>query len=720
MTIQTKKKYSRNTRLYVNSQPIWEEYITHWTQCLEYTKRREWLSAYYYLQLACLCGKHYIDSIKNLKINAHEDKPLPPPPPDPHAWIPSKDQPVESLRMMYAMVPKYQEKVKTFQQAFGCPPSNDTSTIMSDTRDDDELDCKDITHIDLSSHSPVTFQHIVGQTLAKRTIEEGLLHPVFLPSLYPKTTKAILFYGPPGTGKTLMARATANELNREPQFLRVLFFAPSADQFKGKYVGETEAKIVHLFQCASQQATTLQRSLSESSSSSLVQVRSVIFIDEIDSLARNRENGGNAVASATGTLLQVMDGMKAYENVVVMGATNYPWNLDAAVLRRFPQKVYMPLPDEDTIVQLLQAQLVQRVLHSLGESFRKYVRETRPIPTQELFYRFMVLHGLQDKHLRVLAKEMTTTSKQAGYSPRDITKLCTIAFKDESSKSIQNNIFYSVVWKSSLKESLLDHVVHALHDKWLSESTFKHMQHAFSDHILRFSTHRLSGQIDHEVQLVLIENGKENIYNRNTSQDTLLHTPTYSIFHHATLSTQYIIMIKQQVYVNGETHLLILYGLGSYTKQEQDHMDSHKSNKWWKHVNKLLVFFDRSYFTLSAPVFRKPYPVESETVRVVSTTQSWLNGWKDYLLGGAPATTDTHRIVDHVVGEYVSNSLTHETLTNITTTLQIEHKQPKVAHKRAIPKCVHMTYSPQTFLDAYHKVPPSSTLKNIKALEKYT
>ena len=105
---------------------------------------------------------------------------------------------------------------------------------------------------------PLYLSDLIENDLAKEAIEDGVLYPILMPSLYPNQANAILFYGPPGTGKTLLARATAFELNKRSDVLQVLFYAPTTDQFKGKFVGETEEKITKLFTCASQKASEHQ------------------------------------------------------------------------------------------------------------------------------------------------------------------------------------------------------------------------------------------------------------------------------------------------------------------------------------------------------------------------------------------------------------------------------------------------------------------------------
>ena len=217
----------------------------------------------------------------------------------------------------------------------------------------------------------------------------------------------------------------------------MLFYAPTGDAFKGKYVGETEANIVRLFRCASQKAAALEAELQGP------RVLSVLFVDEIDSIARNREDAGAAaatVANATNTLLQMMDGIQSFDNVVVMGATNFPWNLDAAVLRRFGQKVYVPLPDEAGVRALLEHEVVRQLQTTLYARVEPtYFQAQRTV--HECFERWAPLHGLDAEALAVLAREMTTTTKRAGYAPRDIKRMCDVAITREAQKASSDAFF---------------------------------------------------------------------------------------------------------------------------------------------------------------------------------------------------------------------------------------------------------------------------------------
>ena len=184
----------------------------------------------------------------------------------------------------------------------------------------------------------VTWQDVGGLEKAKHLLQEGielpLRHPDAFRRLGIRPAKGFLLFGPPGTGKTLLAKAAAREAEAN-------FIAAKASDLLSKWYGESEQQISRLFQRARQVAPTL------------------IFIDEIDSLAPQRGGGIGEPAvteRVVNTLLAEMDGLEELTGVVVVGATNQPNLLDPALLRpgRFDELVYVPVPSHEGRLRILQ------------------------------------------------------------------------------------------------------------------------------------------------------------------------------------------------------------------------------------------------------------------------------------------------------------------------------------------------------------------------------
>jgi SpoVK/Ycf46/Vps4 family AAA+-type ATPase len=185
----------------------------------------------------------------------------------------------------------------------------------------------------------MSFDDIAGQEETKENIKRSYIYPYKFPELFPTKSKGIMFYGPPGTGKTLLAKAATAEIPG------AAFFAPTPGEMRGKYEGETEKNIARVFECADQiiGKPMLVKAGEEKSKEKRYRV-AVIFIDEFDSLAGLRGDDPG-MSRSVNALLQGMDGIKSSPNVSVIAATNFPWKIDDAVLRRFSAKIFIDLPN---------------------------------------------------------------------------------------------------------------------------------------------------------------------------------------------------------------------------------------------------------------------------------------------------------------------------------------------------------------------------------------
>lgn len=241
-------------------------------------------------------------------------------------------------------------KLKELQEKF-----KETNRITKPDNNDEDL-CVNVKNIVFKKDQCKFFEDIIGLENAIEKIESTFIMPVIYPSLYGKLSKGILLYGPPGTGKTLLVKAAINSLQRDyvQHNLSVLFFTPTPADLKGKYVGESEKKIKELFNCACKKAVECQEIEIAKHPGKKPKTISVIFIDEIDNVGGSRSSDESGMMKQTvNALLQAMDGFNSAENIIVIGATNNPWELDTALLRRFTDKIFINLPNDKNIEKLL-------------------------------------------------------------------------------------------------------------------------------------------------------------------------------------------------------------------------------------------------------------------------------------------------------------------------------------------------------------------------------
>ena len=363
------------------------------------------------------------------------------------------------LRRVYTILEQLHQQVQAKKTYYhGCLESDDeeededteagfisTSVQTSSntkTRSRTKLDCKGVVPID-ASKSSVTLASIVGNDHIKQDIINGIVNPFKQPLLF-KVRRSFLFYGPPGTGKTLFAKAAAHSLAHMAPNLHVLFFAPTTDRLKDKYVGGTERKITTYFRCVQQQAE-------EHTASSGTPTMGVIFIDEIDSLARSRDTDDTSgtTSNTTNTLLQMMDGFTALPNVIVMAATNYPWQLDSAILSRFQEKIYVRLPDLGTVQSLLRHYLKQFYCQTLGidESSDVFAAKNTGVdPNVARFEIMSKLFGVSDDKLLVIARKMC---QPLTYSPSNIRDVCHQALRKSARQAHVNGVFHEIKIQTS-------------------------------------------------------------------------------------------------------------------------------------------------------------------------------------------------------------------------------------------------------------------------------
>ena len=206
----------------------------------------------------------------------------------------------------------------------------------------------------------------------REMIELPLRHPEIFERIGIEAPKGVLLHGPPGTGKTLLAKAVANETNAN-------FYSIGGPEIMSKFYGESEERLREVFKEAEENAP------------------SIIFIDEIDSIAPKREEvTGDVEKRVVSQLLTLMDGIKSRGKLVVIGATNRPNAIDPALRRpgRFDREIEIGIPDEQGRMDILQ-------IHTRGMPLTEDV---------DLASIARVTHGFVGADLEALSKEAAMRS----------------------------------------------------------------------------------------------------------------------------------------------------------------------------------------------------------------------------------------------------------------------------------------------------------------------
>lgn len=205
------------------------------------------------------------------------------------------------------------------------PSSKSSSPTSSKGKGDDDA---------LSAFAPVSdtgvaMSDVAGLAEAKEEINQKVIEPNKHPEIFRRFNKAkgggILLYGVPGTGKTMLAQAIAHEIDAK-------FFSVRCSDILSKWVGDAEQNIRNLFAEAKKYPN------------------SIIFFDEFEALAPKRDTYSTVMKRVVPELLTQIQGFeKNQNNLIVIAATNRPWDIDSAFLRpgRFDRRIYVPLPDDE-------------------------------------------------------------------------------------------------------------------------------------------------------------------------------------------------------------------------------------------------------------------------------------------------------------------------------------------------------------------------------------
>jgi vacuolar protein-sorting-associated protein 4 len=236
----------------------------------------------------------------------------------------------------------YQERIKALQGSVSSTEMNEAANENSDgggaTMENPALNAKSNNEELVVTEKPkVNWEEVVGLDVAKKAVKEAIVYPVQRPDLFPLGwPRGILLFGPPGCGKTLLAAAVATEIDAN-------FYSIDAASIMSKWLGEAEQNVAKLFGSARKSANDGRPA--------------IVFVDELDSLMGNHSNEVGGEIRVKNQFLKEMDGIvdkgKAL-HVYVIGATNKPWDLDWAFIRRFQKRILVPLADHSTRLNMLK------------------------------------------------------------------------------------------------------------------------------------------------------------------------------------------------------------------------------------------------------------------------------------------------------------------------------------------------------------------------------
>ncbi len=314
----------------------------------------------------------------------------------------------------------------------------------------------------------LTFNDVAGQQALKSEMFLNYIYPNTYTGLFQEESKGVMLYGPPGTGKTYIVKAATSAIPH------AAFFAPSTGELLGKYLGDVEKKIDNLFRCAALE--TKHAGVKNS----------IIFLDEFDTLA-GLKGDDKSMARSVNALLQAMDGVQSRKGVSVVAATNYPWRIEPAVVRRFGNQVFVDLPDPTAILQIMEMSIANNyalpgtpknnryeMLKGLDHGVYTYINQwgaglcssekiqktiqgyvysskgevSGKMVTQEFLKNIIIKHlgmnvaarkikeDISGTRERLLAESYEKQNYNFGYSPSDVSKVMQIATKMASERAL--------------------------------------------------------------------------------------------------------------------------------------------------------------------------------------------------------------------------------------------------------------------------------------------
>lgn len=296
-----------------------------------------------------------------------------------------------------------------------------------------DVDLVDMLERDILQKNPnIHWDDIADLHEAKRLLEEAVVLPMWMPDYFKgirRPWKGVLMVGPPGTGKTMLAKAVATECG-------TTFFNVSSSTLTSKYRGESEKLVRLLFEMARFYAP------------------STIFIDEIDSLCSRRgsESEHEASRRVKSELLVQMDGVsndEATKIVMVLAATNFPWDIDEALRRRLEKRIYIPLPNKEGREALLKINL-------------REVKIDESVDLKQISTRLDGYSGADITNVCRDASMMSMRRKIAGLKPEQIRQLA----KEELDLPVSNQDFTEAIAKCNKSVSKDDLIKY---QQWMKE-----------------------------------------------------------------------------------------------------------------------------------------------------------------------------------------------------------------------------------------------------------
>ncbi|MEM3587382.1 MAG: ATP-binding protein [Candidatus Jordarchaeaceae archaeon] len=301
----------------------------------------------------------------------------------------------ELRQIYYERAQKYVKRCKQIKKSMASlhtVSSMRTSLTMKEDGEDEEELSKAISSTIIAEKPNIKWSDVANLNTAKQALREAIILPMMRPDLFEgarKPWKGILLFGPPGCGKTLIAKAVASEV-------KATFFNVSAASIVSKWLGESEKLIKELFNAARAKQP------------------SIVFIDEVDSVATKREGdevGGERRLKTQ--LMQEMDGLtsSSKDRIIVLGATNVPWELDPALRRRFEKRIYIGMPEEEARKEIFKIhtrgveleedvdfdELAKLTEGYVGSDIAMICREALMMPIRELD----AADALNDKNVKV-------------------------------------------------------------------------------------------------------------------------------------------------------------------------------------------------------------------------------------------------------------------------------------------------------------------------------